>query len=60
MTRALGADRSPRADTAPALARFFETSEGFWMNLKMVYDAAKARDELAEVLSRIVPYHHKT
>gem|GEM_PF-3540162 len=49
MTRALGANRSPSADTAPALARFFETSEGFWINLKMAYDAAKARDELAEL-----------
>lgn len=48
--------RGITADTALRLARFFSTSEGFWMNLQMSYDAAKARDELADVLARIEPY----
>jgi len=48
--------RGITADTALRLARFFGTSEGFWMNLQMSYDAAKARDELADVLARIEPY----
>lgn len=50
--------RSITADTALRLARFFGTSEAFWLNLQMAYDAAKARDELADVLARIEPYHH--
>lgn len=48
--------RGITADTALRLARFFGTSEGFWMNLQMAHDAAKARDELADVLARIEPY----
>jgi len=48
--------RGITADTALRLARFFGTSEGFWMNLQMSYDADKAREELAEVLARIEPY----
>ncbi|MBT2767656.1 HigA family addiction module antidote protein [Stenotrophomonas sp. ISL-67] len=48
--------RGITADTALRLARFFGTSEGFWMNLQMSHDAAKARDELADVLARIEPY----
>ncbi len=50
--------RSITADTALRLARFFGTSEVFWLNLQMAHDAAKARDELADVLARIEPYHH--
>lgn len=50
--------RSVTADTALRLARFFGTSDGFWLNLQMAHDAAKARDALAEVLARIEPYHH--
>jgi addiction module HigA family antidote len=50
--------RSITADTALRLARFFGTSEAFWLNLQMAHDAAKARDELADVLARIEPYHH--
>ncbi|PTT65600.1 HigA family addiction module antitoxin [Stenotrophomonas sp. HMWF003] len=52
--------RSITADTALRLARFFGTSEAFWLNLQMAHDAAKARDELADVLARIEPYHHAT
>lgn len=50
--------RSVTADTALRLARFFGTSDGFWLNLQMAHDAAKAKDALAEVLARIEPYHH--
>ncbi|MET4615269.1 addiction module HigA family antidote [Stenotrophomonas sp. 2619] len=50
--------RSITADTALRLARFFGTSEAFWLNLQMAHDVAKARDELADVLARIEPYHH--
>jgi addiction module HigA family antidote len=48
--------RSITADTALRLARFFGTSEGFWLNLQSDYDAATVRDELAPVLARIQPW----
>ena len=48
--------RSITADTALRLAKFFGTSENFWMNLQASYDAALARDDLEEVLARIEPY----
>jgi len=48
--------RSITADTALRLAKFFGTSEGFWMNLQFGYDAALAKDELEEVLAHIEPY----
>jgi len=56
----LAGRRSITADTALRLARFFGTSEGFWMNLQMSHDAASARDELADVLARIKPYSPKS
>ena len=48
--------RSVSADTALRLARFLGTSESFWMNLQVGFDAAQARDRLEGVLSRIQPY----
>lgn len=48
--------RGITADTALRLAKFFGTSENFWMNLQASYDAAQARDDLEEVLARIEPY----
>ena len=48
--------RGITADTALRLAKFFGTSENFWMNLQASYDAAQARDELEDVLARIKPF----
>ncbi|MGY1425675.1 HigA family addiction module antitoxin [Lysobacter sp. A289] len=48
--------RGITADTALRLARFFSTSDNFWMNLQVGHDAAQAKDELADVLVRIEPY----
>ena len=48
--------RGITADTALRLARFFGTSEQFWMSLQASHDAAQARDALAEVLARIEPF----
>lgn len=48
--------RSVSADTALRLAKFFGTSESFWMNLQVGYDAALAKDEMVEILARIEPY----
>jgi addiction module HigA family antidote len=43
------------ADTALRLARFFGTSERFWMNLQTRYDLETERDRLADTLDRITP-----
>jgi addiction module HigA family antidote len=43
------------ADTALRLARFFGTSERFWMNLQGRYDLETERDRLADTLDRIRP-----
>lgn len=43
------------ADTALRLARFFGTSERFWMNLQGRYDVEVERDRLAGTLADIRP-----
>jgi len=43
------------ADTALRLARFFGTSERFWMNLQGRYDLEIERDRLADALDDIHP-----
>ena len=43
------------ADTALRLARFFGTSERFWLNLQSRYDLEVQRDKLADSLDRIHP-----
>ncbi|HJZ66600.1 MAG TPA: HigA family addiction module antitoxin, partial [Blastocatellia bacterium] len=45
----LGA-RSITADTALRLARFFGTSERFWLNLQATYDLEVERDRLQDRL----------
>jgi addiction module HigA family antidote len=46
--------RAITADTALRLARFFGTSERFWMNLQTRYDLEKERDRLGVSLERDV------
>lgn len=46
--------RAITADTALRLARFFGTSETFWINLQGRYDLDVARDRLADRLAREV------
>ena len=43
------------ADTALRMARFFGTSERFWLNLQGRYDLERERDRLANTLDRIQP-----
>lgn len=45
--------RAVTADTGLRLARFFGTSDGFWIGLQADFDTAKARDALGDVLARI-------
>ncbi len=47
--------RGISADTAVRLARFFGTSEQFWMNLQALYDIRKAKAGLANELPKIRP-----
>jgi len=48
--------RSITADTALRLARFFGTSDAFWLNLQSQYDADIARGALEEELETIEPF----
>jgi antitoxin HigA-1 len=43
------------ADTALRLARFFGTSERFWINLQSRYDLDVEKDRLGPVLDNIQP-----
>lgn len=43
------------ADTALRLARYFGTSEGFWMNLQAHHDLEIERDRLGSSLDKIRP-----
>ncbi len=43
------------ADTALRLARFFGTSERFWMNLQSRYDLEIEKDRLGPALDNIQP-----
>lgn len=43
------------ADTALRLARYFATSDQFWINLQSHYDLEVAADAISEVLARIQP-----
>lgn len=44
------------ADTALRLARYFGTSDRFWMNLQNHYDLEIERDRLANDLRQIKPF----
>ena len=41
-------------DTALRLARYFNTSAAFWMNLQTAYDLEVAEDELSRTIEREV------
>ena len=41
-------------ETALRLARYFDTTAGFWMNLQTAYDLAVAKDKLSRVVEREV------
>jgi len=46
--------RGVTPDTALRLARYFNTSPGFWMNLQSAYDLEVAQDKLSRVIEREV------
>jgi antitoxin HigA-1 len=47
--------RGISADTALRLARYFATSERFWLNLQNRYDIEIERDRLSAILDEITP-----
>ena len=47
-------NRAVSADTALRLARYFGTSEAFWMGLQADYDIEEARERLGDRLNREV------
>lgn len=49
--------RSITADTALRLARYFDTSERFWLNLQIRYDLEVEKDRLAGRLEKEVLKH---
>lgn len=48
--------RSVTADTALRLARFFGTSEMFWLNLQARYDLDVQREKLGSGLASVRPF----
>ena len=54
VTAILNGSRAITADTALRLARYFETSARFWLNLQQAHDLSKARDKLAGKIEREV------
>ena len=46
--------RGVTPDTALRLARYFNTSPGFWVNLQSDYDLEVAQDKLARIIEREV------
>jgi addiction module HigA family antidote len=47
--------RAITVDTGLRLSRYFGLNDGFWTGLQLDYEAALAKDELADVLARIKP-----
>lgn len=47
--------RAITADTAVRLAKFFRTTEQFWLNLQGAYDVSRAKERLARTLREIKP-----
>jgi len=50
--------RAVTADMAIRLARFFSTSEQFWLNLQDAYDVSRAKEKLTKTLKQIKPRAH--
>ena len=54
IVKIVNGERGITADTALRLARFFNMTPDFWMNLQSHYDLEKAQDEIAEQIERDV------
>jgi addiction module HigA family antidote len=54
MTEIVNGRRSITADTALRLARYFNTTAKFWLNLQASYDLAKASESRLEEIERSI------
>ncbi len=50
--------RAITVDTGLRLSRYFGLNDGFWTGLQLDYDAALAKDALADTLAKIRPLQH--
>src|ERR1700756_1620022 len=56
ITQIVAGEREVTADTALRLARYFETSPEFWMNLQKTYELDLARRLHGKEIARIKPH----
>jgi addiction module HigA family antidote len=54
ITQILNGKRGISAETALRLARYFDTSPQFWMNLQSRYDLAKTESEIGQAIAQEV------
>jgi addiction module HigA family antidote len=52
--------RGITADTAVRLAKFFGTTEAFWMNLQAFYEVRLAKNRLMKEIERIQPHKSRS
>jgi addiction module HigA family antidote len=52
--------RGVSVDTALRLARYFNTTAQFWMNLQISYDLKIARQNMAKIEAEIIPLQTAT
>ncbi|MBM3408035.1 MAG: HigA family addiction module antitoxin [Betaproteobacteria bacterium] len=50
--------RAITVDTGLRLSRYFGLNDGFWTGLQLDYDAALAKDALADTLAKIRPLQY--
>jgi addiction module HigA family antidote len=56
ITRIVNGDRGVTGETALRLARYFDTSPEFWLNLQLRYDLQTARDQYERrIVSEVNP-----
>lgn len=53
----LAGERGITADTGLRLARFFGTSDEFWVRLQLDHDTASVRDRIGAQLDQIQPWN---
>ena len=51
--------RAITVDTGLRFSRFFGMSDGFWTGLQLDYEAAKAKEDLVDVLAGIHPWSNR-
>lgn len=55
ISEVLAGKRAITVDTGLRLSRYFGMNDGFWIGLQLDYEAARAKDDMAEELARIRP-----